>query len=293
MKSSPKYHTIRPEVPLPRALLWSRDPEPFHPSWNMPIAEFQTKTGCFIPLKLHWKTTHQPLKAWYSAMEVYCGTRDLPASLAVLCSHTLSSSCLLHSQLCSKTHRKTFKYSALATLRIQIPASNSRSKQSLRIGTLACRTCHKSQSSFAEGKSERWNYPMKTSLSKRVGASLRDPNTSGSLKHMQSQCMNHVLNQSPVETRKEKGFGVNPNLLSHGEGWVLPQKGRQAFTWHVKQGNVGKTKKNSGTPHSEFQLAAFALHLYPSARTSSLSRLFDNQRKQRQEWAVGCSYQEW
>lgn len=143
---APKYHTIRPEVPLPRALLWSRDPEPFHPSWNMPIAEFQTKTGCFIPLKLHWKTTHQPLKAWYSAMEVYCGTRDLPASLAVLCSHTLSSSCLLHSQLCSKTHRKTFKYSALATLRIQIPASNSRSKQSLRIGTLACRTCHKSQS---------------------------------------------------------------------------------------------------------------------------------------------------
>ena len=110
------------------------------------VAEFQTKTACFIPLKLHWKTTHQPLKAWYSAMEVYCGTRDLPASLAVLCSHTLSSSCLLHSQLCSKTHRKTFKYSALATLRIQIPASNSRSKQSLRIGTLACRTCHKSQS---------------------------------------------------------------------------------------------------------------------------------------------------
>lgn len=143
---SPFLASCFPEVPLPRALLWSRDPEPFHPSWNMPIAEFQTKTGCFIPLKLHWKTTHQPLKAWYSAMEVYCGTRDLPASLAVLCSHTLSSSCLLHSQLCSKTPRKIFKYSALATLRIQIPASNSRSKQSLRIGTLACRTCHKSQS---------------------------------------------------------------------------------------------------------------------------------------------------
>lgn len=244
MKSSPKYHTIRPEVPLPRALLWSRDPEPFHPSWNMPIAEFQTKTGCFIPLKLHWKTTHQPLKAWYSAMEVYCGTRDLPASLAVLCSHTLSSSCLLHSQLCSKTHRKTFKYSALATLRIQIPASNSRSKQSLRIGTLACRTCHKSQSSFAEGKSERWNYPMKTSLSKWVGASLRDPNTSGSLKHMQSQCMNHVLNQSPVETRKEKGFGAKQSQPPE-PWWRLgaPAKGAPGVHLTCQTGKCWENKK--------------------------------------------------
>ena len=150
----------------------------------MPV-KFQTKTGCFIDLKLHWKTARQPLKAWYSAMEVYCGTRDLPASLAVR-SHTLSSSCLLHSQLCSKTHRKTLKIFCGSTSEDQVPASNSRSKQSLRIGTLACRTCHKSQSQASLRKRvKNENYPMPTIFSDWVHACLRDPNTSGSLKHVQ------------------------------------------------------------------------------------------------------------
>lgn len=103
-----------------------------------------------------------PWEAWCFAMEVYCGTRDLPlhevwrpnsmqikSTSYLLCSRRLQTfrSCSspisfvwwLWQETKSASDMFQFTYNTAAIARL--PASNSPSKQSLRIGTLACKTC--------------------------------------------------------------------------------------------------------------------------------------------------------
>ena len=91
-------------------------------------------------------------------------------------------------------------------------ASNSPSKQSLRIGTLACKTCKGGPTlTRIDKKSLRWNCELRLLWCWKA-KELCEPAVSVGV----CRCLSV--------------FQIRSHLLSHGELRVLPQKGRKSFT---------------------------------------------------------------
>ena len=144
----------------------------------------------------------------------YCWLISRRIPISNLCFLALEDYTTLHSFTIEQMAHRLFALFSFAADKVRLDcdckllASNSPSKQSLRIGTLACKTCKcgPKLSTRSVKKSLCWNceFRMLLMLKSKV--------------------------QTCAVCRCLSVFQFRSHLLSHGELRVLPQKGRKAFT---------------------------------------------------------------